>query len=281
MNNKPLIALWGSPGSGKTVTTIKLAQAFATKRKNVLILFCDALCPSISTIVPQAASQQKSLGELMSLPSLTQEDLLRYALPLEGSPYIGLIGYKQGDTAFSYASYERERGVDLLTLARHSADVVLVDCASYLSADPLSTIALEMADTVFRLHTCDLKSLMFYSSYLPLLTDARFRRLPHVHVLSNVKPGQDSREYSQVFGDMKVTLPYLSAIEQQVFAARLLDSLSSKGAAAYESSIQQMMAFVLPDESQPPTPKPPAQKQPCKKTRLLTRHLPKRRGDRT
>ncbi|WP_342415471.1 hypothetical protein NST83_20425 [Paenibacillus sp. FSL R10-2782] len=241
MSNKSLIAVWGSPNSGKTVTTVKLAQAFAAQKQNVLVLCCDALCPSVSTIAPQGAAKHHSLGELLSLASLTQEDLLRYALPLDVSPHIAFLGYKKGDNTFTYASYNRERAVDLLTLARHLADVVLVDCSSFLSVDLLSTVALELADHVIRLHSCDLKSLMFYASYLPLVTDARFRRASTLSVMSNVKLGQGSREYSQVFGGIQVMLPHVPDLEQQAANARLLEDCSGKEATAYSKALKLIL----------------------------------------
>ncbi|MCH1638887.1 hypothetical protein MJ257_02100 [Paenibacillus timonensis] len=281
MSNKPLIAVWGSPNSGKTVTTIKLAKALAVRKQNVLVLCCDVLCPSVSTIAPQGASSHYSLGELLSLPSLTQEDLLRYALPLDVSPRIALLGYKKGDNAFTYATYNRERAVDLLTLARHLADVVLVDCTSFLSADPLSTVALELADHVVRLHSCDLKSLMFYASYLPLVSDARFHRSSVLPVFSNVKPEQDSREYSQVFGGIQVMLPHIPQLEQQAAAARLLDDCSGKEAAVYQKALQRIMDRLLPPEEHSPAQVPgdSSSKSPSRMTLLLQQLWPKRRGD--
>lgn len=281
MSNKPLIAVWGSPNSGKTVTTVKLAQAFAARKQNVLVLCCDVLCPSVSTIAPQGSSNHNSLGELLSLPALTQEDLLRYALPLDVSPFIALLGYKKGDTTFTYAAYNRERAVDVLTLARHLADVVLVDCASFLSADPLSTVALELADHVVRLHSCDLKSLMFYASYLPLVSDARFRRSSVLPVLSNVKPEQDSREYSQVFGGIQVILPHIPQLEQQAAAARLLDDCAGKEAAAYSKALQHIMAQLQPQEQQSSTlPSGTTPSKPFSRmAHLLQQFWPIRRGD--
>lgn len=258
MNNKPLIVLWGSPNSGKTMATVKLAQALAARRKNVLVLFSDALCPSLAAIVPEQANEQQSLGELLSLPTLAQEDLLRYSLAVKDSPHLAFLGYKKGDHAFSYADYSRERAVDLLTLARHTADVVLVDCASYVSAYLLSTVALELADMVFQFHTCDLKSLMFYASYLPLLSDARFQHAETIPILSNVKPEQESRAYSQVVGDIRFLLPHVAALEQQVLEARLIDSLpSNKDTRAYQESISRMMELIAPEEQKPSKPRKP------------------------
>lgn len=247
MSNKSLVVMWGSPNSGKTISTIKLAQALAARRKNVLVIFSDALCPSLASIVPEQASGQLSLGELLSLPSIAQEDLLRYALALKDSPHLAFLGYKKGDHLFSYANYSRERVIDFLTLARHTADIVLVDCASYMSTYLLSTVALELADTVFRFHTCDLKSLMFFASYLPLLDDARFRKAEIIPLLSNVKPAQDSQSYSQVVGGIQLLLPHVAALEQQTLEARLLDPLpSGKETVAYVKSVDLMLEHIDP-----------------------------------
>lgn len=253
MSNKRLFALWGNPSSGKTIATVKLAKALATRRKNVLVIFSDALCPSIASIVPHQAMEQLSLGELLSLPTLSQEDLLRYSLAVKGSPHLAFLGYKKGDHVFSYSDYSRERAVDLLTLAKHSADVVLVDCASYVSSHLLTTVALELADTVFQFHTCDLKSLMFFSSHLPLLSDARFQHTDKIPILSNVKPGQDSRAYSQVVGGTRFHLPSVATLEQQSLEGRLMDPLpSGKDTAAYQDGIAHMMKIIDSEDTQPP-----------------------------
>lgn len=281
MSNKPLIAIWGSPNSGKTITTVKLAQTLAARKQNVLVLCSDALCPSVSTIAPQGASNHLSLGELLSLPALTQEDLLRYALPLDVSPRIAFLGYNKGDNAFTYASYNRERAVDLFTLARHLADVVLVDCSSFLSADPLSTVALELADQVIRLHSCDLKSLMFYASYLPLISDARFRRASTLSIMSNVKPEQDSREYSQVFGGIQVMLPHVPELEQQAASARLLEDCSGKEASAYFKALKLILEQCHPGEhtASASSEKHTLSHSFSRITHRLQQLWPKRRGD--
>lgn len=249
MSNPSLIVLWGSPSSGKTITTVKLAQTLAAHKKNVLVVCSDALCPSIAAILPHQATEQRSLGELLSLPTLTQDELLRYALTTKSSPHLAFLGYKKGDHIFSYADYSHERAIDLLTLAKHTADFVIVDGASYLSNQLLTTAALELADLVVRLHTCDLKSMMFYASYLPLLSDSRFKQTQTLSVLSHVKPGQDQRTYRQVFGDISLELPHVASLEQQNFEAKLLDPLPvGKDTAAYHETLAQIAAMILPSD---------------------------------
>ena len=43
-----MLAVWGSPGSGKTVAAVKLAKALADKKKNVALLLCD-MTPEVYT----------------------------------------------------------------------------------------------------------------------------------------------------------------------------------------------------------------------------------------
>ena len=38
-----ILAVWGSPGSGKTTVAAKLAKHLADKRKNVVLVLCDML----------------------------------------------------------------------------------------------------------------------------------------------------------------------------------------------------------------------------------------------
>ncbi|MFB5678076.1 hypothetical protein ACE3NQ_22340 [Paenibacillus terreus] len=276
MSNK-LVVIWGSPSSGKTVTTLKLAQALAAKSKDVLAIFSDPLCPSIPFLVPQFANKQRSLGELLSLPTLAQEDLFRYSLSIKGTPHLGLLGYKKRDHVFTYANYERERVVDMLTLARHTADVVLVDCVSYVSANLLSTVAMELADTVFRFHTCNLKSIMFYASNLPLLSDTRFQHAAQVPILSNLRPDQDSRTYGQVVGGIQFHLPHVQTLEQQTLEACLLDPLpSGKEAVAYQQGLAQMMQLIVPEECPPSAPV----RTSTSVGQWLKKRLWKRRGER-
>ena len=93
MNNNKIIALWGNPDAGKTTVSIKLAKELSTKKKNVIVVFCDVLSPSIMTILPYAKEENKSLGSILSAPEITQEDILSKCITLEKNPYISLLGY--------------------------------------------------------------------------------------------------------------------------------------------------------------------------------------------
>ena len=42
-----MLAVWGSPGSGKTVTAVKIAKMLSAKKKNVILLLCDMTAPML------------------------------------------------------------------------------------------------------------------------------------------------------------------------------------------------------------------------------------------
>ena len=40
-----VVAVWGSPGSGKTTMAVKMAKYLADKKRNVVLLLCDMTAP--------------------------------------------------------------------------------------------------------------------------------------------------------------------------------------------------------------------------------------------
>ncbi|WP_353852758.1 ParA family protein [Dehalobacter restrictus] len=235
---KQILAVWGSPSSGKTVTVVKIAKELSINRKNVAVVFCDEVCPVLPTVLKTKKTVEGSIGEVLSAPSVTQELILKNCVCPGKNSYISFLGYKAGENVFTYAEYAKERAVDLLVLLRHIADYVVVDCSSALTDSILSTAALEVADTVLRLGSCDLKSVSYFMSCLPLIADRRFKPEKHIRALSNVKPRQDSGGYENTYGGVSYRLPHVAAIEEQFYSLALLDGLSGKEAKAYETVIR-------------------------------------------
>lgn len=46
-NENQMLAVWGSPGSGKTTTAVKLAARLAMQKKDVALLLCDMNTPMV------------------------------------------------------------------------------------------------------------------------------------------------------------------------------------------------------------------------------------------
>ena len=244
---KQMLAVWGSPGAGKTVTAVKLAAELAKRKKNVVLVFTDLTAPSLPAVAAEGKLPEVSVGDLLSAPGMTQERVLKTCVPCEKHPYISFLGYKAGENVFTYAEYSKEKAVDMLVLLRHIADYVIVDCTSVLTGNVLATAALEVADDVLRVCGCDLKAISYFASYLPLIEDRKFKPEQHIRVLSNTRPYPGGMEYENSFGGVKYRLPYLPIVEEQAATLKLLEPLSGKEAKRYEPVIAAIAVEVFGD----------------------------------
>ncbi|MCL2189159.1 MAG: ParA family protein [Defluviitaleaceae bacterium] len=244
MNNN-VIAIWGSPSSGKTVTAMKLARELEAKKKNVIIIFADLFCPVVSTVLPSVDVKNRTLGSLLSKPHIKQLDIMQTAIPYPKHEHIAVIGYKNGDNIFTYSEFMAERVAELISQLRQVTDYVIIDCSSVLTEDGFTTIALQQADRVLRLCNVDLKSFSYLSSHLPLISRAKFKTDKHIKVFSNLKPLQEEATFRSVYGDIAYTLPHVKEIESQFYSAGLLDALNGKDAKKYNAEIKKMAREVF------------------------------------
>jgi MinD-like ATPase involved in chromosome partitioning or flagellar assembly len=240
-----IVAVWGSPSSGKTVTSMKLARELEVKKKNVMIIFADLFCPVLSTVMPSVDIKGRTLGSLLSKPHIKQIDIMQTAIPYPKHERIAMIGYKNGDNIFTYSEFLAERVSQFISELREAADYIIIDCSSVLTEDGFTTIALWQADKVLRLVSADLKAFSYFSSHLPLISRAKFKADSHIQVLSNVKPGQEVNTFQSVYGDIACTLPHVKEIESQFYSAGLLDALSGRDAKKYNAEIKRLAKEVF------------------------------------
>ena len=66
-------AVWGSPSSGKTTVSVKLAHHLACRKKNVILLLCDMVSPSLPCLCnPADLVEEHSLGNILGAAHVTQ-----------------------------------------------------------------------------------------------------------------------------------------------------------------------------------------------------------------
>lgn len=69
-NDNQMLAVWGSPGSGKTTTAVKLAMRLAMQKRDVALLLCDMNTPMLPCICPPGdLEEEHSLGSIL-LPAM-------------------------------------------------------------------------------------------------------------------------------------------------------------------------------------------------------------------
>lgn len=253
MEQNNVLAVMGSPGSGKTTTTVKLALSLATQKKNVIVVFCDPFTPVIPAILPADTVQDTSLGSLLTAPGLTQTQILNACIPIKESGYISLLGYCAGESLTHYPKITRDKVVEFFVMLRHLADYIIIDCASVFEADPTSIVAIEMADVVLKMGTANLKGISYFQTHSPMLVDSRFRKETHKMVIGNLKVGQDWEAVSGQYGGVDYILPFVAELEQQDDELRLLCPLTQQESDAYRKAVGRMTQELFGGRSAPVT----------------------------
>lgn len=67
VNANQILAVWGSPGCGKTTTAVKLAAYLATQKRDVALLLCDMNTPMLPCICPPGIWRKSILWEASCL----------------------------------------------------------------------------------------------------------------------------------------------------------------------------------------------------------------------
>ncbi|MGC6175120.1 hypothetical protein [Lacrimispora sp. 38-1] len=243
MEQDKVIAVMGSPGSGKTTAALKIALTLAAAKKNVIVVFCDPFTPVIPIVLPADINHDTSLGSLMTAPALTQAAILNACVPTEKSEYISFLGYQVGESLMMYPQITREKAVEFFVLLRYLADYIIIDCTATFEADPASIVAIELADRVLRLGTANLKGVSYYLTHSPMLADSRFRKDTHQNVIGNLKTGQDWESVSQQYGGADYILPYVPELEQQYDELALLTPLTQPESAGYTAGIEKLLGM--------------------------------------
>ena len=241
-----ILAVWGSAGSGKTVTAVKLAKALADKKKNVVLLLCDMTAPMLPCICPPSELEcEQSLGGVLAVPRISDALIKNHCVTHKRMPHLTFLGMKKGENEYTYPPYTEQQATELLDGLRELAPYIIVDCGSYIANDILSAVVLMEADNVLRLANCDLKSVSFFSSQLPLLKDSQWDADKQYKVASNVKPQQAADHIGKVLGSVAFKLPYSQELEEQYLAGTLLSDLTMKDSRPFRKELDKIIREVF------------------------------------
>lgn len=226
-----LIAIWGSPNSGKTSFAIKLAQCIYEKYSaSVLMLSTDYETPSLPVLFPNTKAEELfSIGVPLSKTDIVEHEVVKSIVTVKGKMNLGFLGYKDSENKFTYPSYDDKKAKALLTVLKGLVDFIIVDCTSSLN-NILSGAAVEQADTVIRLATPDLKSISYLSSQLPLYADPKYKMEQHIVVLNTTEkevfmPVEEAKTH---YKNISFTLPYCRTLREQIIDGELTKAINDK-----------------------------------------------------
>jgi len=241
-----ILAVWGSPGSGKSTVAVKLAKYLTDQKYNTVLVLCDMTAPMLPCICPSSELDgEHSLGSILAAAHIS-ESLIKYNLmTLKRNSFLTILGMKKGENEYTYPPYSEVQAKELLGGLRQIAPFVVVDCGSYIANDILSAVALMEADSVLRLANADLKSVSYLSSQLPLLRDSKWDADKQYKVASNLKLHQAGEQTLQAHGSVAFTLPYSRELEDQYLAGNLLADLSLKDSRPFRREIEKICQEVF------------------------------------
>ena len=218
-----VLAVWGSPSCGKTTIAAKIAGYIADKGFDVALLLCDTDAPPLTLLAsPSDIETEKSLGSILAAARITENLVMQNAITFKKNKHIVAFGLMKGENSFSYPKYTQVQAKELIDTLRDIADFVVIDCSCHLSDDILSTVSLIEADCVLRLINCDLKSISYLSSQLPLLADSRFKCDKQLKAANNVKSIHSRENIEQIIGGVTFTVPHSDLVERQYLEGELL-----------------------------------------------------------
>ena len=245
-NENQMLAVWGSPGSGKTTTAVKLAARLAMQKKDVALLLCDMNTPMLPCICPPGdLEEEHSLGSVLAATHVSESLVRHNCITHKKIRHLTILGMRKGENEYTYPPYERPQAEELLQCLRKIAPYIIVDCGSCIANDILSAIALMEADAVLRLVNCDLKSISYLSSQLPLLKDSQWDAEKQYKVASNVYPNEASEHIERVLGNVAFQIPHSEEVKAQVLEGNLLKELVLKDSKGFRKTMEAITKEVF------------------------------------
>lgn len=241
-----VLAVWGSPGSGKTTVSVRLARYLADHKHNVVLLLCDMTTPMLPCICPTAELEcERSLGSILAATHINDTLIKQNCVTHKKLSYLTMIGMLKGENVFTYPPYTQKLAAELIDHLRDVAPYIIIDCGSSIANDIMSAVSLLEADTVLRLVNCDLKSISYLSSQLPLLKDQKWDADKQYKVASNIKSNQAGEHIEQVLGSVSFKLPHSDELENLALAGNTLGELALKDSRSFRTEIAKISKEVF------------------------------------
>lgn len=244
-NENQVLAVWGSPGSGKTTLSVKIAKELQSRKQSVAVVLCDDVTPALPVLLPNSKLEHRSLGELLSRSRISQAEILKYSVSYGRNDNISLLGYCIDENPMSYPEYSGITAKSLISALSRLVDKIVIDCSSDLVGNPMTLVALEISDATLRTVNASLKSTIYMRSEQQLLVDSRFRYDRQHVVLNNVLPDQDGNAHAAIIGDAEYILPHCPSLSEQYETGKLTDSLFGREAKNFEPVVKKIVKDVF------------------------------------
>lgn len=240
-----LIASWGTSDSGKTTTALAVAAELVRRKREVLVIGADTAVPMLPIYLPNSKTERKnSMGAIFE-QEIKEGALKDKLLPHPKSDKLYFMGLASGElNGITYKIPDRAAITALLDILRHAPfDFVMIDCDSNPVFDPITLLALELADTVLRSVTPDVRGYEAITAQLKWLSnsDNTFRVERHLKIYAPAYPLSPLAEMEALAGKADYILPYAWQVAEWQMAGQLLHGFDGQDGVRYEREIEKIV----------------------------------------
>lgn len=241
-----IIAVWGSPSSGKTTTSAKIAFELANKtNQDTILLSNDCITPTVPVFFPHLhkGDESRSIGKVLKQPDISQNDILENSIVVSKNLPLIIAGYNYSENVMTYPSFNLNKATELILQLSQMAEFVVIDCTCNINNDELSKAALMQADIVFQLYKPEARSEYFFASQRSILANETFSNKDFLKIMrmGASKKLQATSEMQNI-GNIKYTIPYSYSLTQQYECAEMFQSLADDN---YNKAIRKIIDEVI------------------------------------
>lgn len=237
-----LIAVCGSPNSGKTVTALKLAQEiYSMSTTSVYFLSPDLNVPCMAYLFPNGKNGDLySLGVALDKTDIYKEDVIKQTVNVKTMQNFGYLGFKLGENRYSYPRPTEDKVVQLLTVLRDCVEYVVVDCTCD-NDDMISSIAKRDCDIAVLMLTPDIKCISYYASCVNqfLLIEEKKIKVMNVIEKDVYLPIAEAEKH---FHGVDFSMPYERMLRQQLITGTAAERIHG---GKYKSEIDRLAKAVM------------------------------------
>lgn len=221
-----LIAVCGSPNSGKTTLSLKIAKSIYdnNKRRTVIYVSPDVCVPTLGYLFPNSKDENMySIGVALDKTDIFKEDIVKQLVTTKTMKDFAILGFKLCENQYTYPDPTEDKICQLFSALREIADYTIIDCTSDES-DLISNIAKRDCDYAIQVYNPDIKSMVYYASCVNQFLMIEGKALKVLNTLDN-DLYLPLDEVLSKFGEMPFVVPYSRAMKHQMITGTLIEKL--------------------------------------------------------